>query len=140
MIRKMECDDYEDIHQLNKELMYTYTLNKTKDNINKLLKNKEEYLYVYVANGKVIGYIHGSSYQLLFSDKLINILGLVISKNYRKDGIGKKLLNYLEVEASRNGYEGVILKTGIERVEAHKFYRKCGYTEEKKQLKFTKKI
>lgn len=86
----------------------------------------------------VIGYIHGSPYELLYSDSLVNILGFIVSEKYRSTGIGKKLIEKLEKWAKNNGFSGIRLVSGIDRFNAHKFYENHGYMNRKNQKNFVK--
>ena len=41
---------------------------------------------------------------------------------------------------SIRGEAGIRLVSGSERLDAHAFYRKCGYTGDKQQINFKKKL
>lgn len=71
---------------------------------------------------------------------MVNILGLAVSADYRRKGIGKALLNHTEDWARKSGINYVRLNSGITRKEAHNFYRAMGYDNEKVQIRFMKHI
>ena len=53
-------------------------------------------------------------------------------------GIGKILLEGLEQETKRRGYEFICLNSADHRLGAHAFYEKVGYTCAKMQKRFIK--
>ncbi|MCL2266634.1 MAG: GNAT family N-acetyltransferase [Treponema sp.] len=68
-------------------------------------------------NGKSLGYIGH----------------LIVDKNYRQKGIGKKLMQKaIEYSKQSNCYK-VIIQSGIEREGAHKFYEKLGFDGKSKK-------
>jgi len=68
-------------------------------------------------NGKSLGYIGH----------------LIVDKNYRQKGIGKKLMQKaIEYLKQSNCYK-VIIQSGIEREGAHKFYEKLGFDGKSKK-------
>ncbi|MDU2159098.1 MAG: GNAT family N-acetyltransferase, partial [Clostridium sp.] len=73
-IRRVSISDYKDIYMLNKELGYLYEEEKVREKIKYIIENKKDIILVAYINNNIIGYIHGSEYELLYSDSLINIL------------------------------------------------------------------
>lgn len=138
-IRKARLNDYEDLAKLNIDLGYDYPVEKVKKNLKNILDKNIDHIYVAVnENDHPIGFIHFGSYDLIYFDNLIDIIGLVVSNDHRKKGIGKKLLEVAENYGKTNGYSGVRLVSGEDRIEAHKFYEKCGYHSRKDQKNFIK--
>lgn len=107
------------------------------------LKNickEKERVFVAEVKDKVVGYVHAEKYQTLYFETMINILGLAVSSEYRRHGIGKALLNHTENWAKEIGIRKIRLNSGNSRTEAHSFYRVMGYDNEKKQIRFIKNI
>ena len=69
-----------------------------------------------------------------------NIMGIAVSASCKRRGIGRALLEQVEAWAVRDGAVGIRLVSGSERADAHAFYRKCGYTGDKQQINFKKKL
>ena len=95
-IRKIKLDDYNDIYLLNQEFnpkLYTYSAVKVKERIQYVIENTKDIIFVCEQCNEVIGYIHGSPYELLFSDSLINVLCFVVKEKYRNNGVGSKLID-----------------------------------------------
>lgn len=139
IIRKCEVHDYMDIALLNKnEMGYEYPAEATKNQLEQLLKDSNHKIYVAVFADKVIGYIHANNYDLLYGPHLKNIMGIAVSSDFKRNGIGKLLLNEVEKWAQDTGAYGVRLVSGSSRIGAHAFYINCGYTESKEQTNFKK--
>ncbi|GMG97011.1 GNAT family N-acetyltransferase [Tepidimicrobium xylanilyticum] len=137
-VRQIKITDYYDIYLLNQELGYFYPMEKVKERIEYITQNTKDIILVAQQDNEVIGYIHGSPYELLYSDSLINILGFVVKEKYRNIGVGNMLINNLECWAKENGYSGVRLVSGFDRLNAHRFYEKHGYVNRKDQKNFIK--
>ena len=137
-VRKIEITDYPEIHTLNGELGHECSIEKVKDRIEYITENTKDVILVAQQGNEVIGYIHGSPYELLYSDSLINILAFVVKEKYRSIGIGSRLLSYLEDWSKENGYCGIRLVSRFERIDAHRFYLNHGYINRKSQKNFIK--
>ncbi|TNJ63363.1 GNAT family N-acetyltransferase [Paenibacillus hemerocallicola] len=113
---------------------------KVKAKIDTIMKKTKDIIFVYEQNNEVIGYIHGTPYELLFSDSLINVMGFVVRESYRKQGIGGILIERLERWGKDNGFSGMKLLSHPSRIHAHRFYERRGYTFTKDQKNFMKKF
>lgn len=139
IIRECKVQDYKDIVLLNKnEMGYDYPVEDTKKQLEKLLNDSNHKIYVAIISEKVVGYIHANNYDLLYSSHLKNIMGIAVLSAFRKNGIGKMLLNEVEKWAKDTGAYGIRLVSGATRIGAHAFYKACGYSEKKEQKNFKK--
>lgn len=139
IIRDATMDDCPHIHKLNcEEMGYTYSLEYTKDNLVRILTKKTDKVLVATKNGIVIGYIHANDYEVLYAAPMKNIMGIAVSSEYKRQGVGRMLLQGIEEWAKATGAEAVRLVSGATRTGAHKFYRSCGYEENKQQINFKK--
>ena len=107
--------------------------------ISNLDKGREK-VFVAEVNGIVAGYIHAEKHQTLYFEPMINILGLAVSSEFRRRGIGRMLLKRAEHWANEVGIHKIRLNSGASRKEAHLFYRAMGYNNEKGQIRFIKDI
>ena len=107
--------------------------------ISNLDKGREK-VFVAEVNGIVAGYVHAEKYQTLYFEPMINILGLAVSAEFRRCGIGRMLLKHAERWANEEGIHKIRLNSGGSRKEAHSFYRAMGYSNEKEQIRFIKDI
>lgn len=140
-IREIKYNDYNDIYLLNHEFnpnRSTYSALKVKERIQYIIENSKDIIFVCEHYNEEIGYIHGSPYELLFSDSLINVLCFVVKEKYRNNGVGSKLINRLECWAKDNGFSGIKLLTHPNRIHAHRFYERHEYIHTKDQKNYMK--
>ena len=138
-IRTALPSDYPAIYQLNKEEMgYDYPLEETKAKLAALLQQEGDQIFVAVAKGLVVGYLHLRDYDVLYAPHMKDVMGIAVSSRYQRMGIGRALLETGEKWAIQNGAKAIRLVSGEERTGAHAFYRRCGYTSNKSQINFRK--
>lgn len=141
MLRLCLDTDCHDIWQINKEEMgYDVPFEVARKQLQKLLSDSSQRIYVYECDGKVVGYVHACNYDLLYHAPMKNILGIAVSKEYRRNGIGGLLLLMVEDWASDTGASAVRLSTGKMRHEAHLFYEAWGYEVNKEQVNYIKNL
>ena len=130
-IRPARPQDAEAIARLSREALgYDCTAALVLQKLRAALKN----------GGAVAGYIHAADYDVLYCDTMKNVLGLAVSADCRRRGIGTALLGAVENWARETGVRFIRLNSGMTRAGAHDFYRQNGYTEEKAQLRFIKPL
>lgn len=142
-VRDIQVSDYRSIYRLNLDFnpnLRDFGEERVREKIIILTEKTKDKVIVYERNGEVIGYIHGSPYELLFSDSLVNVLGFVVREGDRNQGIGGILIGSLERWARDNRYSGLKLLSHPSRTNAHRFYEKRGYTFTKDQKNFMKKF
>jgi putative acetyltransferase len=61
------------------------------------------------------------------TDDTVEIKRMFVNKNYRRQGISKKILTELETWAIELGYDFALLETGYKQKEAIGLYEKNGY-------------
>ncbi len=119
---------------------YDFSAEKTAENLKISLEKEYEGIFVAEEDKKVVGYIHIAEYGLLFAEKGVNILGIAVAPEHIGKGIGRALMNKAEEWASERGAAYIRLVSGESRRGAHAFYEKCGYTSNKMQKNFKKKL
>ena len=101
---------------INKEqLGYEVPVDVTCKQIEKLLlASDREFLYVYeeTKTGKILGYVHAQLYETIYSQTLLNVLGLAVAKEAEGHGIGKQLMTKLETEAKKYNLCAIRLNSG----------------------------
>lgn len=140
-IRECRIDDAFDICEINRnDLGYSFSTNETVKNLSVILQKESDKVFVAIADGKVAGYVHANIYELIYSPKRVNIMGIAVSSGYRKQGIGKALISKVEAWAKENDAKGIRLVSGEHRKEAHCFYQGVGFIKSKTQFNFKKDI
>ena len=138
-IRKAEIDDIEPVMFLSKELGYNPEKSEVENKLNKSDLNPDEEIYV-AGNDKVIGWMHISLVEPLESSSFVEIRGIVVNQEYRKKGIGTKLIETAEKWAKEKGCKKLRVRTNIIREETRKYYRDLNFTSKKTQEVFEKEI
>lgn len=138
-IRECRIQDAAYIQELSRNgLGYDFSLEDTARKLAVLLQSDKDKIYVAVAEGKVVGYIHAVDYDVLYAPHMKNIMGLAVASDYKRNGIGTALLQQIEIWAKENGAKGIRLNSGEARTDAHVFYAHRGYENKKLQRNFQK--
>lgn len=141
IIRQCSISEVPAIFELNcVQMGYEYSIDETSNNIKRILKNEQNKIYVACLDEKVIGYIHGGVYELIYAPRMVNVMGIAVMEQYQHNGVGRELLLKLETWAKENHAFCVRLHSGENRLEAHSFYLKCGYKMSGVQKKFVKEL
>ncbi len=104
---------------------------KTEDaviHVRELLESKQAYGLEYVLNGKVVGFILGTS-MLFHYGRTFEINDLAVDPEYQRRGIAKELLEKCLADIKAQGMVGVHLITAGESV-LPEFYEKYGFKKE----------
>ena len=76
----------------------------------------------------------------LYYGRFVWVCDLVTDSNARSKGYGEKLLTYVHEWAKENNYERVALSSGLQRIDAHRFYEdKMNYVKASYVFKTTLK-
>jgi len=133
-IRNAKIEDLPMIARLSGDLGYS---NDEKIVLKRFMKIASESRHaVFVAesdSGEIAGWIHVMPRILLLSRPLAEIGGLIVSEKFRRKGVGKHLVNFAEIWAQSQSYEGIIVRSDINRLESHHFYPQIGYELLKEQ-------
>lgn len=79
-------------------------------------------------NEKIVAVTGFMPMMTLYNGKFIWVCDLVTDSANRSKGYGEALLNYVHDWSKENGYKIVSLSSGLQRVDAHRFYEKrMGY-------------
>ena len=139
MLRDLKVTDVASICEINKEALgYSFSPDETASQLARLSQDSHHFLLGYEddASHGLLGYVHAEVYESLYSKAGFNILALAVLPQAQGQGIGKSLLQGLEQEAKRRGYEFIRLNSADHRLGAHAFYEKVGYTCDKVQKRF----
>ena len=135
MLRDLKTTDVAAICEINKEALGdSFRLEETA----KLSQDSHHYLLGFEdsTSHDLLGYVHAEVYESLYSKPGFNILALAVLPQTQGQGIGKTLLQGLEQEAKKRGYNFIRLNSADHRLGAHAFYEKVGYTCDKTQKRF----
>lgn len=120
--------DLASIPDLAAELGYKVTIAEIKEVFWGLLNDEVNKIFVAETQDQTLtGWVHVSLYTTLITKKAAIILGMVVSKDYRRKGIGRILMKKAELWAQSKDCVEIRLYSNITRVEAHEFYNRLGY-------------
>ena len=92
-------------------------------------KEKDMYrLFALYDQGEIVAVTGFKPMITLYYGRFVWVCDLVTDNSKRSNGYGEKLLSFVHEWADENGYERVALSSGLQRVDAHRFYEeKMGY-------------
>ena len=118
MIKKLTSDDIDYIEQifnLEKEIFKSSAFNKSY--LDTLIKGDNSFIYVYLIDDKVSGYL-----MILDSIDVYEILAIATIEEYRNKGIAQKLLNKIKIK-------NIFLEVRESNQTAINFYKKNKFKE-----------
>lgn len=101
-----------------------------------------EYITIFIAkvNNEVVGFANvWTVYSIWSGGKGLTVDDLYVLPSYRKNGIGKKIMNYIVEYAKDHDYKRVQLHAEMDNEKAHNLYRGLGFNEEE-MLFFMRKL
>jgi GNAT superfamily N-acetyltransferase len=133
-IKKISADDLKGLKILYEDGFEDMVdFEKMGEVFNAIRDKPEYYLLCARSDGKVVGSAMGILCQELYGKCLpfMVIENLVVLSGYRRSGIARKLLNYLEELAVQHKCTMIILVASEHRSGAHRLYESMGYGEDK---------
>ncbi|UOR11194.1 GNAT family N-acetyltransferase [Halobacillus amylolyticus] len=86
-------------------------------------KEKESYrLFALYDRGEIVAVTGFKPMITLYYGRFVWVCDLVTNSESRSKGYGDKLLTFVHEWTNENGYESVALSSGLQRMEAHRFY------------------
>lgn len=141
ILRDAMVSDAQALAKLNREEMgYDFPVEETGKKLQASLENPEKKILVAEIQGRVVGYVHLESYDVLYAPHMKNVMGIAVAREFRRQGVGKALLTAGETWARETGAVAVRLVSGDARKGAHAFYQSLGYTGNKLQRNFKKML
>lgn len=136
-IRDATLGDLPEIVDLASQMGYEVTGEGIKPVLTHYINNPDYYLLIAEKDGQVIGMAGFTVKYYLHREKPVLYVGsLVVKEEYRSQGVGKNLMERMELIARQRGCNSIQLNSNKRRVRAHKFYEKLGFVE--MSLKFEK--
>ena len=129
VIANANVEDAFSISVLTQQLGYRVNEIETATRLRDLIKSKDHGVFVARdENGVVYGWVVVEIRLSLEGGRKAEITGLVVGESFRKLGIGSQLVAKSEFWAIKLGVSKLIVRSNIERDQAHKFYNEAGFT------------
>ncbi len=139
LVRDYELKDLEQISILMHELGYPNSLAFFKERFDTLANTGFDKVLVAEREGVVQGMITLHFIHLPhLAGNLCRVVALAVRNEFKRQGIGAKLMIKTEEIAREKNCAKIELTSGLERTEAHDFYRAIGFEE--KSRRFTKDL
>jgi ribosomal protein S18 acetylase RimI-like enzyme len=84
-------------------------------------------VYVFFDSNLLKGWAHIHAVPLLASDGYAEIGGLAVADAFRRQGVGKALIEQCKEWTRRQGFTRLRVYSGMHRTEAHAFYKALGF-------------
>jgi ribosomal protein S18 acetylase RimI-like enzyme len=121
-ITKKQVNDFKDlVIQLSSSIEYP-----SKEYLTSIISNNNIKLLVAINNNKIIGTLTIAIINLI-SGKKARIEDVVVDINFRKQGIGKKLVQFAEKLCVKLNIKYIDLTSHPKRIAANKLYQHLGY-------------
>ena len=134
-IRKAGIEDLEafvDIYKSAYRNMQEYAYRKERNikyYFKWLLRRDREGIFVAEIDGKPAGFVAcDATWHSFFDEDVGEIHEIVVAREYRGKGIGKRLMEAAENYLKSRGHKKIELWVGERNYAAKKFYEKLGYT------------
>ena len=130
-IRPYRSIDYAHLRRILEEADLFDKIWDSKANLKKKIRTRPKSIIVAVEDGKIIGCIYAQT------DGWGGFLWrLAVSSQYRRQGVGTKLLNSAELFLKKKGVKEMALWVNSKNTGLHKYYKKRGYIASKNTFKF----
>lgn len=140
-IRPAVPSDAAEIARLATELGYPSSVEDISSRLARLLPSPAHFVAVADADAtSLAGWVVTERRLLLESAERAEIVGLVVSANARRTGIGRTLVDAAESWAIAQRLSVISVRSNVARVESHPFYESLGYGRSKTQHAYTKRL
>ncbi len=137
-IRLARLEDVPGISKLSGELGYPSTEEIIWPRLMELLERSDQFVAVAChVDGTVIGWIHMERRISLEGGKKAELQGLVVAEAARRKGVGSALVAAGEKWAFAQGLN-MVVRSNVQRPEAHRFYLGSGFERIKSQHVYRK--
>lgn len=136
-IRELDLKELLTAYEVVSQLRTTLAYDEFEDLIYEM-RSMEYKMFGIMDGEKLITYAGVAIQTNLYHKRHIFVFDLVTDEKYRSSGYGEMMLDYLSDFAKMGMCENIVLSSGLQREEAHRFYEKNGFV--KKSFVFLKSV
>lgn len=139
-LHPIELQDSRDLYKLLIQLGYHADPVSLQSILSRLITSDEDFLIATYEGPEMTGWLHAVNMRRLTSGTYVEIAGLVVSERARRGGAGRDLVEKAVSWAASNNIHSVRVRCNVKRDGAHKFYESLGFTIQKEQKVFDRRI
>ena len=134
-VRPAATGDASDVARLLGHLGYPCEPEEAAERIAVVIADRRQHLLLAEVDGEACGLVAlYTMYSLPNGNELARITALVVAPEQARCGIGRLLLREVEQLSRRHGIHRIEVTSNARRVEAHAFYRDCGYSDDSRRF------
>jgi len=126
--------------ELSKTLGYKVEIEGVSLRLKDILSRSDHVFFVAMDGDRVVGFIHGYIWLMVEVPAAVEFGGLAVAEDYQNKGVGKRLIQAIEVWAREKKISWLVLSSNIIREDAHGFYEHMGYKKYKQSYWFEKRL
>lgn len=135
-LQSLTSKDAEQLAQLAVELGYENQVAELFKRTEKILQSTEDAIFIAKHEDQIVAWIHSFVALRVESPVFVEIAGLVVSQNFRKQRIGNQLIDAVKNWSSAKQIHQIKLRCNVVRTESHQFYQNIGFKLCKQQMIF----
>ncbi len=135
-LQSLDLKDAEQIAVLSYQLGYENEINALFNRTQQIIKAIDNCVFVAKADDRIVGWIHGFIALRVETPLFVEIAGLVVAQDFRKQHLGKELIEAVKEWSNSVGVYKVRVRCNVTRTESHKFYKNIGFSQNKQQMVF----
>lgn len=132
-VRPMHREDLPRVSELNVQLGYSGSPEEMLLRFERIARHPEQATFVAEIGREVAGWLHAQAQHTLETGSYVEIVGLIVSHEARRHGIGRGLVLRAQRWTHELGYERLLVRTNVVREGAHDFYEALGFRRTKTQ-------
>jgi GNAT superfamily N-acetyltransferase len=140
ILRVAGPEDVAAIAELTRELGYPTGEDIIRARLGRLQGRSDQAVWVATDAGVVLGWLQAYLSEVLESGTRVEIVGLVVARQARRQGVGRALVQQAEAWARQLGAEAIVVRSNTKRIESHQFYPAMGFEHTKIQAVYRKRL
>jgi GNAT superfamily N-acetyltransferase len=139
-IRQATASHAEGVARLTNQLGYEVAAADVAPKLGRIAARTDQQFLLAEVDGQPVGWVHAAIGDYVESEAFVVIAGLVVDRNYRRQGIARMLVERVEAWARDQGCDVIRLSSSSTRTGAHRFYEQLGFRNIKTQYAFAKAL
>lgn len=140
LLHSITLNQANQISLLSAQLGYKIDAIKTLNQIEKIIASRDNCIFIAVQNQAILGWIHAFYTIRIETVPFVEIAGLIVHENYRKQKIGYHLIEAVKEWTLPYNCAQISVRCNEIRTESHRFYENLGFILKKKQFIFERAV